>query len=173
MSSPFKTHQEFLNAKGPIYSFGNSPAIIGILLAVSAILFLWFIYASYTIKSGKPAAKNPVILSILIAVSSFSLADIYISHPGRTPSKKGVSEVLSSRQGQGWHFSPMAAVGMMASGSVFQRRRQKLSRSLRKPNSTWEKLSGGVRTKLSFLLPSPTADRGKRRSSSRNSLYGK
>jgi cation transport ATPase len=121
MSSPFSNPKEFLEAEGPIYTFGNNPSIITFLLIVSSILFLWFIYASYKIKSGKPPAKNPVALSLLIAASALSLAGTAynsvdkIHQPARRESR-----VISSKKQQ-WQL-PMTLIGMVASGSLLQRR---------------------------------------------------
>lgn len=127
MSSPFSNSKEFLEAEGPIYTFGNNSTIVTFFLIVSAILFLWFIYASYTIKSGKPAPKNPVILSFLIAATSVSLASsVYynstvdkIYQPSRTKEIK--SRVIGSKQL--WQL-PMTLIGMVASSSILQRRTQ-------------------------------------------------
>lgn len=126
MSSPFSNPKEFLEAEGPIYTFGNNSTIVTFFLIVSAILFLWFIYASYTIKSGKLAPKNPVVLSLLIAATSVSLASsIYnstvdkIHQPSRTKEIK--SRVIGSKQL--WQL-PMTLIGMVASSSILQRRTQ-------------------------------------------------
>jgi len=124
MSSPFSNPKEFLEAEGPIYTFGNNSTIITFFLIVSAVLFLWFIYASYTIKSGKPAPKNPVVLSLLIAASTVSFAgSVYnstvdkIHQPSQT--RETGARVVSSNRAQ-WRL-PMI-VGMVASGSLLQRR---------------------------------------------------
>jgi RsiW-degrading membrane proteinase PrsW (M82 family) len=127
MSSPFSNPKEFLEAEGPIYTFGNNFTIITFFLIVSAVLFLWFIYASYTIKSGKPVPKNPVVLSLLIAASTVSFAgSVYNSTIDKTPQpsriKKTGSQVVSSNKPQ-WQL-PMTIVGMVASSSLLQRRSQ-------------------------------------------------
>ena len=133
MSSPFSNYKEFLEVEGPIYTFGNNPTIITFFLIVSAVLFLWFIYASYTIKSGKPAPKNPVVLSLLIAASAFSLvSSVYNStvdnQPAQTQETK--SRVVSSNKQQ-WQL-PMTLIGMVASGSLLQRHSPKNRRRKRK-----------------------------------------
>lgn len=80
MSSPFKTSQEFLEVKGPLYTFANSPVWLTIFLIFSVIIFLWFIYASYKIKSDEPSASDPAVMSVLILTSFISLAQsAYIS----------------------------------------------------------------------------------------------
>lgn len=124
MSSPFSNSKEFLAAEGPIYTFGNNSTIVTIFLIVSAILFLWFIYASYKIKSGKPPAKNPVVLSLLIAASAFSLAgtayNSKIDKINQPATKETASRVINFKKQQ-WQI-PMSLIGMVASGSGLQRR---------------------------------------------------
>lgn len=148
MTSPFKTFKEFSEAEGVSYTFANNPTIVGILIVLSVLVFLYFIYASFSIKKGKFTAKSPTVLSLLIATSAFSLAQsVYTSEVEKmnnTSSKKEeVSErVTSSKRGQGWQV-PMAAVGMtVASGRIIQRRSRKRSRrGFQNPNSIWGSLS--------------------------------
>lgn len=160
MSSPFKTSKEFLEADGPIYSFGGSPVIISFFLVISGIILLWFIYASYTMKTGKPKANNPVVLSLLIVTSAFSLAEsIYTSHHQKTKHKSlkkpVVAETISSKPAQGWQV-PIATAGLMiASRSIVQRRSYKRSRrSFQYSSSIWESLSQRIRAGLSLVLHS-------------------
>ncbi|MUL36824.1 hypothetical protein [Gloeocapsopsis dulcis] len=132
MSSPFSNPKEFLEVEGPIYTFGNNSTIITFFLIVSAVLFLWFIYASYTIKSGKPAPKNPVVLSLLIAASAFSLASsVYNSTVDNQPSRTKETVSLISSNKQQWQL-PMTLIGMVVSGSLLQRRSPKNRRRKRK-----------------------------------------
>jgi heme A synthase len=80
MSSPFKTSQEFLEVKGPLYTFANSPVWLTIFLILSVIIFLWFIYASYKIKSGSDVNSDIATMSILILTGTISVAQsIYVS----------------------------------------------------------------------------------------------
>ncbi|MBD2102561.1 hypothetical protein [Leptolyngbya sp. FACHB-261] len=74
-TSPFKTSEEFLKAKGPIYTFADNPTIISILIGVSILILLYFIYSSYTIKKGAPAPQNPAVLGLLIATSALSFVN--------------------------------------------------------------------------------------------------
>lgn len=170
MSSPFKTSKEFLEAKGPIYSFNGSP-VISFFLVIGVIFLLWFIYASYTMKTGKPKANNPVVLSLLIAASVFSLAEsIYMSHHEKTNNKSlkraaVVERMNGSKPGQGWQV-PMATVGMMlTSRSIVQRRSYKSRRSFQHSLSLWENLSRRIRAGLSLKQHStrtPITGRSKR-----------
>ena len=80
MSSPFKTSQEFLEVKGPLYTFANSPVWLTIFLILSVIIFLWFIYASYKIKSSSDVNSDIAAISILILTGTISVAQsIYVS----------------------------------------------------------------------------------------------
>ena len=80
MSSPFKTPQEFLEVKGPLYTFANSPVWLTIFLILSVIIFLWFIYASYKIKSSSDVNSDIATMSILILTGLISVAQsIYVS----------------------------------------------------------------------------------------------
>ena len=80
MSSPFKTPQEFLEVKGPLYTFANSSFWLTFFLVFTVIIFLWFIYASYKIKANEPSKSDPAVMSVLILTGFISLAQsAYIS----------------------------------------------------------------------------------------------
>ncbi len=80
MSSPFKTPQEFLEVKGPMYTFANSPFWLTLFLVFTVLIFLWFIYASYKIKSSESSKSDPAVMSILLLTGFLSLAQsVYIS----------------------------------------------------------------------------------------------
>ena len=80
MSSPFKTPQEFLEVKGPLYTFANSPVWLSVFLIFSVIIFLWFIYASYKIKGSSDVNSDVTTMSILILTGLISMAQsIYVS----------------------------------------------------------------------------------------------
>lgn len=161
MTSPFKTFKEFSEAKGAIYTFTNNPAIVGILIVLSALIFLYFIYASFSIKKGESSAKSPTVLSLLIATSAFSLAQsVYTSQVEKMNNtslkKEGVTaERVTRSRRQGWQV-PMATVGMtVASGSIIQRRSRNKSRlGFQSRNSIWRSLSHQIRTGLSLMLRS-------------------
>lgn len=81
MSSPFETPQEFLEVKGPLYTFADSPTWLTFFLVLSVIIFLWFIYASYQIKGSSNSNKSdPTVMGVLILTGFMSLAQsAYIS----------------------------------------------------------------------------------------------
>jgi hypothetical protein len=77
MISPFTSSKEFLEAKGPIYTFANSPAIISFLLILTLLIVVYFIYSSYAMqKEGGSKASNPAVMGmLLVAGLATSLAD--------------------------------------------------------------------------------------------------
>lgn len=144
MSSPFDSFKEFSKAEGAIYTFANNPTLIGILIVVSALVFLYFIYASFSIKKGQSTAKSPGMLGLLIA-ASVSLAESaytsYTEHHKPVSQKQGPAQVARSGQGSGQQ-GPMAAMGItFASGTVWGRLRLRSRRRSRQPNSIWSRLS--------------------------------
>ncbi len=145
MSSPFNSFKEFSEAEGAIYTFANNPTLIGILIILSALVFLYFIYASFSIKKGQSTAKNPGVLGLLIAASAFSLAESaytsYIEQTDKTVSQKSGSAQVT-RLGQG--LGPqglMAGMGMTIAGSTIRGRRGRRSPyGSRTLNSVWSSL---------------------------------
>ena len=118
MSSPFKTPQEFLEVKGPLYTFANSSVWLTIFLILSVIIFLWFIYASYKVKSSSNSNSDVAMMSVVILTGFLSLAQsIYVSgttaveaylqknksnisltRKARTPSRKVARRTNTTRQ---------------------------------------------------------------------------
>ncbi len=126
-ASPFSNYQDFYEATGPIYTFADRPALIGILLVVSALIFLYFIYSTYTMKKGSSSAKSPMILGLLLATSVASAADaIYSNHfrPDHHQTVRVTQPVGRSaparHQGR---FQPLMLLGMMGMGAGAVRRR--------------------------------------------------
>jgi hypothetical protein len=67
MSSPFTSSKEFLEAKGPIYTFANNPTIISFLLILTLLITVYFVYASYAMhQKGKSKASSPAVMSVLL-----------------------------------------------------------------------------------------------------------
>ncbi|MGJ3245451.1 MAG: hypothetical protein ACFE0I_05175 [Elainellaceae cyanobacterium] len=128
-SSPFSTYDEFYEATGPIYTFADRPAIMGILCVVSALIFLYFIYATYTIKKGHSDAKNPVILGLLIATSVASAADAVYSNYLQRNDHRQANRVTQNvdyqaRQHRSNNFQLPALLGVMGIGATASRRRR-------------------------------------------------
>jgi hypothetical protein len=81
MSSPFKTSKEFLEVKGPLYTFANNSVWLTFFLVLSVGILLWFIYASYqTNKSSKSSDSTARVMSVLLLTGFLSLAQsVYVS----------------------------------------------------------------------------------------------
>jgi hypothetical protein len=135
-SSPFSNYQDFYEATGPIYTFADRPAIIGILFVVSAFIFLYFIYATYTTKKGSSDAKSPVILGLLLATSLASAADALYNNSVRNTYRQTarVTQPTEHAHHKG-QTQPLALLGMVGVGAGTVRRRfskqAQLSRSRR------------------------------------------
>lgn len=128
-SSPFSTYDEFYEATGPIYTFADRPVILGILCVVSALIFLYFIYATYTIKKGHSDAKSPVILGLLIATSIASAADaVYSNYIQRNQDRQADRVTQNAdyvaRQHRSSNFQLPALLGIMGVGATASRRRR-------------------------------------------------
>jgi hypothetical protein len=138
-SSPFSTYEEFYEATGPIYTFADRPAIIGILFVVSVLIFLYFIYATFTTKKGHSDAKSPVILGLLAATSVASAADaLYMTYFQRNeaPQASRITQAIdrsaqSNRQGP---IQSLIGLGMVVIGGS-QGTRRHSSRRTRKASS--------------------------------------
>jgi hypothetical protein len=50
MGSPFKTADEYINATGTLHSFTGHPVTVGITLAISVALTVYFLYKSYNVR---------------------------------------------------------------------------------------------------------------------------
>ena len=117
MSSPFSTFKQFSEAKGPIYTFANNPAIIGILLAIAFAILVYFLYASFFMKQENSKSKNPVVLSLLIVASVISSTAALINvHPTKLKTtayhRSSQSEVAT-----GWKkLQPLMLFGLMKVG---------------------------------------------------------
>lgn len=130
MSSPFSTYDEFYNAEGAIYTFADKPVLVGILTVVSALIFIYFLYTTFTIKKGHSDAKSPIILGLLIATSLVSVADtLYGNVTGRSDRPQQESR-QSSRSNP---VQPWALLGLTGTGSIFSSRRNAKARRRKVP----------------------------------------
>lgn len=103
MSSPFKTSQEFLEVKGPLYTFANSPVWLAVFLILSVLIFLWFIYASYQTKRDETntPTPNPTVISLLIITSVLSLAESIYLNTSKV-NQTAQNPVTRVTKAQGW-----------------------------------------------------------------------
>jgi hypothetical protein len=136
MTSPFQTYQEFYEAEGAIYTFSHQPAIIGILLIVSALIFLYFIYFSFNVRKSESDTSGQAMLGVVLLAGALSLVDtVYTSYMNRNsdparnqPTADMVQEEsLAHRATDG--FKPLAMLGLMSTGAAASsRRRLRVSR---------------------------------------------
>ncbi len=131
-ASPFATWEEFEGAidgptGGAIYTFADRPALLGIATVVAALVFIYFIYASFHIKSGDTSAEPPHALGLLLVAGAASaMASLYEGvvdqkNPQQVSRSGEVSQVSkASRQ------LPAALLGMTSlTGFTARRKRSK------------------------------------------------
>lgn len=129
MTSPFKTFQEFNEAEGPIYTFANNSAIIGILIFLSALILIYFIYMSYGMKQD--TAKGSTSLGAILLAGALSLAGIAHSHAP----KQAPATARRQSQSELARLQPLALLGMVGIGAkTMKQRNRKFRRSSRFSN---------------------------------------
>ena len=52
-TSPFATWEKFEESKEAMYAFADSPAIMGFLVAISTILFVYWLYTTVSLPASK------------------------------------------------------------------------------------------------------------------------
>jgi RsiW-degrading membrane proteinase PrsW (M82 family) len=120
MASPFQSYEEFYEATGPIYTFADRPVLIALLLIASVLIFLYFIYFSFNIRKGESEAKNPVVLSLLLAATAFGAAEaIYQQVSGKQSTPQAQ---VSQPADQNAARQPLALLGMVGLGGTAVRR---------------------------------------------------
>ena len=131
-ASPFKTWEEFEGAiEGPtggaIYTFADRPALIAIMIVVAALVFLYFIYASFNIKGGESSAKSPTVLGmLLLAGTASAMASLYEGFmergTGQQASRSGEMEQVTkqSRKAPAVMLGAVGLVGMSKRNSESQ-----------------------------------------------------
>jgi apolipoprotein N-acyltransferase len=134
MISPFETFEEFSTAEGPIYTFANNPAVIGILLVICLLISLYFVYASFVIKKGGSTGQNPMFLGIVIATGALSLADQVYANYVREGNRPTVSITQSETPHASRNFQPLALLGLVGGKAARRRknRRPQHSAAIRK-----------------------------------------
>ncbi|MGB3494155.1 MAG: hypothetical protein WBA57_15605 [Elainellaceae cyanobacterium] len=121
-ASPFSTYDEFYSATGPIYTLADRPALIGILTVLSAGIFIYFIYATYTMnKGGDEGASMKGMLGVLLAASVLPLADAvysqYIQRSDHRPTAAVPQESEPNEESPSTGLEPLALLGTMSLGS--------------------------------------------------------
>ena len=139
-TSPFSTLEEFSSAKGPIYTFANNPSIISILLILSALIAIYFVYASFFMK--QESTPTPGIKSIgLLLVAGFASVMGTLLHPQSEHREAANHRYSQESHAARQNWQPLALLGMIGLGgaSFGQKAGQKSvqktkRRSPRKPN---------------------------------------
>jgi MYXO-CTERM domain-containing protein len=121
MVSPFTTFEEFTAAKGPIYTFANSSGMVAFLLIICALMFLYFIYASFTTKRSD-APQNPVVLGLLLVTGFVSLLQGAYTQATDKASPASAESRVTRIASNPWQ--PMALLGLMGGGAAATRRRR-------------------------------------------------
>lgn len=130
-ASPFATWEEFEGAVdgstgGAIYTFADRPALIGIMIVVAALVFLYFIYASFHISGGQSSAKSPPMLGmLLVAGAASAMAAFYEGFAERgTAQQASRSGEVSQPMPQARKL-PLAMLGMTGMAGMTQRKRSR------------------------------------------------
>jgi hypothetical protein len=87
MSSPFATTKEFMEAKGPIYTFANNSTVSTLFLLMSLAITIYFFYASYAMhKKEKSSASTSHLMSLfLVAGLAVPLVNTLLGTPKQPP----------------------------------------------------------------------------------------
>lgn len=129
-ASPFQTWEEFEGAidgptGGAIYTFADRPALIGIMIVVAALAFLYFIYASFSISGGKSTAKSPPVLAMLIVAGAASaMASLYEGFTERGAVQQASRSGETSQVAKQSSKVPMALLGMTGLAGLSGRKRR-------------------------------------------------
>ncbi|TVQ16602.1 MAG: hypothetical protein EA367_19925 [Leptolyngbya sp. DLM2.Bin15] len=139
VASPFQTWAEFEGAMdgptgGAIYTFADRPGINAIMLIVSALMFIYFLYASFHTKINDEPAKSPTALGVLFLAGAVSLASAaYDAYANRQPQeafqRRSTPEAIA-RQRSG---SPVL-FGLMGMTAGLPKAFQTRSKRRRKPS---------------------------------------
>ncbi|MCU0536460.1 MAG: hypothetical protein MUD14_21440 [Hydrococcus sp. Prado102] len=120
MSSPFTNAKEFLDAKGPIYTFANNPTIIYLLLALSLAIAIYFIYASFAMyRKDKSKANDPALMSILlIAGLATSLAGSFKDTQKKQPTTAYRQNIRYEQRVERHNNPAIAFLGLIGSAGA-------------------------------------------------------
>ncbi|MGD1928961.1 MAG: hypothetical protein ACFB12_08620 [Leptolyngbyaceae cyanobacterium] len=136
-ASPFNGWAAFEGAidgptGGAIYTFADRPILIGIMIVVAALIFLYFIYASFHISSGRSTPKSPPVLGLLLVAGAASaMTSLYEGvmerEAVRQTARPGQSQVAEPTARK----VPLAVFGMTGLVGLTGRQRPRKRRRLR------------------------------------------
>jgi len=130
-ASPFKTGEEFAGALdgptgGAIYTFADRPALIGIMVVLSALIFLYFIYASFNVKAGESTAKSPEVLGVLLLVGAASaMMSLYETVKGPNPRRASARQEMAQTRSENSPGAVPALLGMTSLAGLSSRRKRR------------------------------------------------
>ena len=128
-ASPFKTWEEFDGAidgptGGAIYTFADRPALIGIMVVVAALVFIYFIYASFNMRAGESNAKSPPMLGLLLVAGAASaMTSLYEGFTERGNVQKASRSAEVAQVVKPSRKSPVAMLGMLGMVGISKRKR--------------------------------------------------
>lgn len=136
-ASPFNGWEEFEGAVdgptgGAIYTFADRPALIGIMVIVAALVFLYFIYAAFQIKAGESGAKSPPALGLLLVAGAASaMATLYEGWIEREAVQQASRPGKVAALTQQAREMPIALIGMTGLAGTTRRKSSRRGRRLR------------------------------------------
>lgn len=139
MTSPFSTFEEFSSAEGPIYTFANNPTVIAILLIISALISIYFFYASYMMKQDHSKAPDVSAIGLLLVAGFASMMGTLLNPQSdrREAVNPRHSHEMRAERPSAWQ--PLAFLGLMGLGGTklgtTKRRSSRKPRSARRARS--------------------------------------
>lgn len=136
-ASPFQGWEAFEGAiegptAGAIYTFADRPVLIGIMIVVAALIFLYFIYASFHISSGRSTPKSPPVLGLLLVAGAASaMTSLYEGVMEREAGRQTARSVPSQVAAPTARKMPLAMFGLTGVVGLTGRRRPRQRRRLR------------------------------------------
>jgi hypothetical protein len=134
MTSPFSTFEEFSSAEGPIYTFANNPTMIAILLIISALISIYFFYASFAIKQESSKSPDVAALGVLLVAGFASIMGTLLNPQAdrrEAVNPRPSHEMRTERSG----WQPLALLGLVGlggSGAAKSRSKRRTSRKVRR-----------------------------------------
>jgi hypothetical protein len=132
MSSPFSSAKEFIEAKGPIYTFANNPTAIGVFLVLGLAITVYFFYASFAMYHKGKSKADPMVMGVLLVAGlATSMASALMgTDQKKQPATAYRQELRYQQRAEHRNPSHSVLVGLMGAGAM-RRPGQRRSRSNR------------------------------------------
>ena len=136
-ASPFSTWEEFEGAidgptGGAIYTFADRPALIGVMIFVAALVFIYFLYSAFNIKNGHSTAKSPQVLAVLMLVGAASAMTSLYENVRGNDTRRASDRYEVAQSTQSSRSKPAALLGMAGIAGMSKRKRIQKARSRRR-----------------------------------------